>query len=65
LSERVDYPRGHARNPLTDAELEGKFHGLVDSRLGPQRADDLLRSLWHMDQADSIKAFLALLEVHR
>jgi 2-methylcitrate dehydratase len=65
LSERVDYPRGHARNPLTDAELEGKFHGLVDSRLGPQRADDLLRSLWHLDQADSIKAFLALLEVHR
>jgi 2-methylcitrate dehydratase len=63
LSERVDYPRGHARNPLTDAELEGKFHALVDSRLGTERADELLRILWHLEQPDKIKTLLPLMEV--
>jgi len=38
LTERVDYPRGHARNPLTDAEVETKFHSLADPVLGSDRA---------------------------
>ena len=36
-TERVDHPRGHARRPLTGAELEIKFHTLVDPVLGFSR----------------------------
>ena len=63
LTERVDYPRGHARNPLTDAELEGKFHALADPRLGARRADDLLRHLWHLDEADKMQGLMTLLDI--
>ena len=32
LSERVDCALGHARNPVSDAQLEAKFHALADAR---------------------------------
>jgi 2-methylcitrate dehydratase len=51
FSERVDYPRGHARNPLTDAEVEAKFHSLADAVLSRERADLVLRSWWRLDAA--------------
>lgn len=63
LSERVDYPRGHARNPLIDAELEGKFHALADSWLGSQRADDVLRRLWRLEETDKIGELMSFLEI--
>jgi 2-methylcitrate dehydratase len=42
LEERVDFPPGHDKNPLTDAQLATKFHGLADPSIGPDRA----RALW-------------------
>ncbi len=42
LEERVDFPPGHDKNPLTDAQLAAKFHGLADPAIGPDRA----RALW-------------------
>src|SRR6202011_6080175 len=34
LTKRVDYPLGHAKNPLKDSEVEGKFQTLVAPALG-------------------------------
>jgi len=45
---RVDYPKGDPRNPLTDAEVEAKFHSLADPVLSEGRAKqvvDLVRGL--------------------
>jgi 2-methylcitrate dehydratase len=39
LVREVAHPPGHARKPLTDAQLADKFHGLADSVLGRGRAD--------------------------
>src|SRR5262249_23770409 len=50
LSERVDFPRGHARNPLSDVEVESKFQALAGARLGRERADGVLRWLWRLDE---------------
>jgi 2-methylcitrate dehydratase len=33
LTKRVDYPLGHAKNPLKDSEVEGKFLALSRPRL--------------------------------
>ena len=38
LVEEVAFPPGHDKNPLDDAGLARKFHGLVDPALGPERA---------------------------
>ncbi len=64
LSERVDYPRGHARNPLTDAEVETKFHALADPRLGRKRADAVLAWLWRLEEAGDSAALLPLVELN-
>jgi 2-methylcitrate dehydratase len=63
LSERVDYPRGHARNPLTDAEVETKFHALADPRLGRKRADAVLAWLWRLEEAGDSAALMPLVEL--
>jgi len=36
---RVDHAIGSMQNPLTDAQLQGKFDGLVVPVLGRERAD--------------------------
>jgi 2-methylcitrate dehydratase len=38
LARELEYPPGHAQNPLTEAQLTAKFHGLVDPVLGREHA---------------------------
>ena len=63
LTERVDHPRGHARNPLTDAEVEAKFHSLADPVLHPDRATDLCRWVWQIDHVDNLNELSSLIRV--
>jgi 2-methylcitrate dehydratase len=56
FSERVDYALGHARNPLSDAQLEAKFHAQVDACLGPVRAAQVLRGVWHLETFTDVGA---------
>ena len=63
FSERVDYPRGHARNPLSDAEVEAKFHNLADGVLSRERAESVLRSLWRLDEVYEWRTLISSIEV--
>jgi 2-methylcitrate dehydratase len=63
LSERVDYPRGHANNPMTDEEVELKFHAQADPMLGRDRAAKLLQWLWRLEEATRWDELAALMEV--
>jgi 2-methylcitrate dehydratase len=45
LTEELAFPPGHDKNPLDDAGLAGKFHGLVDPVLGAERAEAILARL--------------------
>ena len=63
LSERVDYPRGHANNPMTDEEVELKFHAQANPLLGVERADRLLDWLWKLETASQLKDLAELMEV--
>ena len=62
-SQRVDYPHGHAKSPLTDAEVEAKFHTLTDPLLGRERAEAALSWLWRLEQAGELGEFPPLIEV--
>lgn len=48
LVREIHYAKGHPKNPMSDAEIGGKFHKLADGVLGPQRVDQALRVLWRL-----------------
>jgi hypothetical protein len=46
--------KGDPDAPLSDAELEGKFHELAGAVLGAARARELLARLWALDRAPDL-----------
>jgi len=60
---RVEYHRGHAKNPMTDGEMEEKFRGLAGKHLKADRVDALLKLLWSIDSQPKIDDILALTRI--
>jgi 2-methylcitrate dehydratase len=58
----VEYPRGHARNPMTDAEVEEKFRTLVEPRYGKERAGRVLGACWGLEELKSAGELIRLLD---
>ena len=58
LTKRVDYPLGHAKNPLKDSEVEGKFRALVEPELGKPRAKKFVDLVWKLDRSAKVDALL-------
>jgi 2-methylcitrate dehydratase len=54
LTKRVDYPLGHAKNPLKDSEVEGKFFALVAPTIGEKRARGIVDLAWKLDGARNV-----------
>jgi 2-methylcitrate dehydratase len=52
-SRSVRYYRGHARNPMSDGELEEKFRDQAESVITQADADALLKAIWELDDAGS------------
>ena len=50
LVREVEFPRGHANNPMTDAEVEQKFCGMVEPRFGKEKADRILAACWALEK---------------
>ena len=44
----TSHPKGHYRNPLSDAEIEGKFRGLASGTLGTEGCDRVLAEVWNL-----------------
>jgi 2-methylcitrate dehydratase PrpD len=57
---RVEHAIGCVQNPMTDAQLEAKFHGLSDAVMGAARSADLIKSAWALADAPSVQALVAL-----
>jgi len=51
-TERVDYAKGHPKNPMTDAELEKKFHELTHEILTEEARRKTLEIIWRMEDYD-------------
>jgi 2-methylcitrate dehydratase len=54
LTKRVDYPLGHAKNPLKDSQVEEKFNFLVEPMLGSDRARKIIDVVWKLDEARNV-----------
>jgi 2-methylcitrate dehydratase len=59
----VKYFKGHARAPLSDAEVESKFCRLVEPRLGQEETRALLRALWRLEESSDVRTILGLVKV--
>jgi 2-methylcitrate dehydratase PrpD len=57
---RVEHAIGSLQNPMTDAQLEAKFHGLADTVIGAARSADLIQAAWRLGDAPHLQALIAL-----
>ena len=60
---RVEYHRGHFKNPMTDAEMEEKFRLMAQKHLGADRVDNLLRLLWGIETVPQVSALIAATKI--
>jgi 2-methylcitrate dehydratase len=61
LSKRVDYPLGHAKNPLKDSEVEGKFNSLVTPALGEGGTKKIVDLVWKLEEAKDLDELMQAL----
>ena len=54
LTKEVEFPRGHAGNPMTDGEVETKFRGTVEPKYGKPKADAILARCWDLENLTSV-----------
>lgn len=60
LVREVEFPRGHALNPMTDAEVEQKFRSLVEPRYGAEVCKKVLSACWDLDKLPSAASLVPL-----
>jgi 2-methylcitrate dehydratase len=60
---RVEYHRGHFKNPMTDAEMEEKFRSMAQKHLSVDRINSLLRQLWALESVPKVGELVAATRV--
>ncbi len=55
------YPKGHAQNPMSDADVEAKFAILCEGLMDGTQQSALLKSLWSLDLAEDVSGLLELM----
>src|SRR6266568_497481 len=63
LTKRVDYPMGHAKNPLKDSQVEEKFSVLVEPILGRECARKIIDIVWKLDEAKNVDELMKATEM--
>lgn len=61
ISEMVRYHRGHPKNPLTDDEIDQKFHSLGKNFLPPSKRTDVLSFIRNLEAVDDIGGMFELI----
>jgi 2-methylcitrate dehydratase len=61
--EEASHPKGHARNPMSDADVEAKFAGLAHGLMSKDAAGGLVQALWAIDQAQDVSTVLSQIRV--
>jgi 2-methylcitrate dehydratase len=62
LIEEVEFPRGHAGNPMTDAEVESKFLLAVEPKYGKDRAAAILERCWKLESLTSVTDLIRMFD---
>ena len=51
---RVDYPRGHARNPMTDEEIVEKFKSMASRYMSDKEIDQIVGVVFALDKLEDV-----------
>ncbi|MEK6860417.1 MAG: MmgE/PrpD family protein [Nanoarchaeota archaeon] len=62
LEKRVDYHRGHPKNPMSDREVENKFNSLTRNFISKKDQKDILKFIWNLEKQKSISQLLKFLK---
>jgi len=62
---QIDYPLGHPKHPMSDRDLEEKFHLLASGKLGKDRMKRLIGLVWRLDQVRDISLLMSLMRTSR
>jgi 2-methylcitrate dehydratase len=54
VNRRVDYPRGHALNPMSDDEVVAKFRRMAEGVISRETADRVLEQAWKLDERTDV-----------
>jgi len=57
LEKRIVEPKGEARNPMTDADLEAKLRANCEPIIGRARCEQIIELVWEFDQLDAVSDF--------
>ncbi len=63
--QTASYPRGHARNPMTDEEVGRKFAAQAERVMSAGARDALAGALWDIDRAAAVGSILDLVRIGR
>ena len=58
-SARIEYYKGHAKNPMIDADVDRKFLAQSEGVLSEEKQTRLMDSVWSLAEADDVKPLLA------
>jgi len=58
---RVDYPRGHARNPMTDEEIIHKFRSMTSKYMSNEQMNQITDTVFGLDNLDDIGILMGLM----
>jgi 2-methylcitrate dehydratase len=61
-SAEARYFKGHAKRPLSDPEIEGKFRALAHRALPRARIDGILKKAWSLEELSDVDELLALFD---
>ncbi len=59
VNNRVDFPRGHAGNPMTDDEVVAKFMRMANGVISEKTASQILDRAWNLDSLKDITPLFA------
>ena len=63
FEKTLDYPKGDPRNPLTDAEISGKFHALAEGIASPENVERMQSAISRTEDYDDVRELMAELVV--
>ena len=58
----VEFPRGHAGNPMSDDEVEQKFRRLAEPKYGKPRADAVLARCWDLENLSDVTDLITMFD---
>ena len=62
LTQKLDYPKGDPRNPLTDTEIEEKFAALAEGVLSKSAQQKLKDAIWNLEKVESASKLMGLMK---